>query len=609
MKYSGLAFKLFGKFTRGKKYPTLQESLRKALIQTSADIYVCVAILSALLAAGAGALIGLVLGLLLGLSLALTVLFVLSIGASLGGLTYFLVLYYPALAASERARKIDHALPYAASYMYTLSRSGTTIVNVFRELSMRPDMGEIQKEAQRFMKDVELLGRDPLSAIRALARSTPSEKFRNFLEVLVSIVETGGDVGSYFAGKVAEYHADMKDGNKKTVSTMELLAEIYIIAVQFLSLLMLAIVMFLGLAPGQPTDVVLIQLITYVWMPLGSLIFIILLAVVPPVELSRPTPIGRLLNPFRELPVVSGGEYDRRILEKLHSTMTTAKLKQFLRNPFRHLIQNPKWVLFLSLPAGFLYLLHTPLRTLTLCTAFFIMVVPYMIFYELRSFRATQLERALPEFIQSLSSASRSGLPLSRALQVTARTELGSIGRELERVGKKIQWGSSAAEALIDMEARVSVSPATARTVSLIRKASEAEEDISDVLDIVYQDVRTRQEIARERKSAMNTYRIVIFVCFAVFLVAIFFIVKSYVTVPTGMVAGEAKIEALPPTEVKLLFYRLLVLQSLFTGLIVGQIGGNILGGLKFVVLLMTVVVGMFEFIIMPMEPPVITAE
>ena len=361
MKYSHLAFRLFGRFTRGKRYVSLQEALRKARMPTTADVYVSMAFLSALLASAAGVGLGFVVGSLLGLSTLMVVLLVILVGASLGGLTYLLTIQYPGILASERARNIDLALPYAISFMHALSRSGATVVDIFRELSARTDVGEIQKEAQQFMRDIEYLGRDPLTALRSLARSTPSEKFRSFLEVLISIVETGGDIGPYLAGKVSEYHMGMKEENKKTVSTMELLSEIYIIIVQFLPLLMMAIFIYMGFMPGQQMNIFLLQLMAYLWVPLGSIIFAILLATIPPIELRGRPLLVRLTSPFKGIPVISGGEYDRRILKKLRGGMLSMKIKRFLSNPFRLFTQNPSYVLFFSIPAGILYLLYTPL--------------------------------------------------------------------------------------------------------------------------------------------------------------------------------------------------------------------------------------------------------
>jgi flagellar protein FlaJ len=608
MKYSEIAFRVFGRFTRGKRYIVLQEALRRARATVTADIYAAMAIFSACLSAIAGMLLGFFISFMLGLSPIFAGIVSILVGSALGGLAYFVTIQYPSVIASERARKIDLALPYSLGFMHAMSRSEATIVDIFRELSTRKDMGELQKEAQVFMRDIEYLGRDPVSALRSLARSTPSEKFRGFLEVLVSIIETGGDVTPYLATKVSEFHTALRDENKKIVSSMELMAELYVIMVQFLPLLFLAILIFIGFMPNQVIDINLLRILVYVWVPLGSIMFAILLATIPPVELKgRPSPT-RLPSPFQAVPVVSGGEYDKRILKRLRGAVISMKLKRFISNPFRAAIQKPSYILLVSAPAASLYLLFTPIKTFTLCMTFFIGALPYIIFYELKSKRAAQFEAALPNFLKSLSSASRSGLPLPRALQVTSASDFGAMTEEVRRAGRDIQWGTSANEALAKLEGRVSISPTVARTMTLIRKASEAEEDISEVVDISLQDVQNKREIVNERKSAMFIFRLTLLMSFVVFLITIYFIVWSYMLMPVEVEVGQMKIKGLDPMEVKLLFYHLLVLQAVFVGLIGGQMGtGDMRSGVKFAFFLLILAVFMFEIVLLPMGPPIIT--
>jgi flagellar protein FlaJ len=605
MALSEIAYKLFGKRTRRKRYYGLQESLRKARFPTSADVYVATALLSALAAAVTGALVGLVVGLILGLGLVFLFLLTLMVSAALGSLTYFLMLQYPKLVAGERARKIDLALPYTIGFMHAMSRSGATVVDIFKELSRREDVGELQTEMKSFMRDIEYLGQDPLTALRNLSRTTPSERFRSFLDVLGSIVETGGDVTPYFASKVTEFHTLMRDENKKTVASMEFLAELYVILVQFLPLLFLAILLFMGFLPGQTVDIVILMLLAYVWVPLGSVAFMIILATVPPVELKGRPRIFRAPSPYREVPLRPGDRRDSMILRKLRGALVGVRLKRFLSNPFRIFVRNPSYVLLISAPAGLFYLFFTPIKTLTLTVCFLIIFVPYALFYEVRRAQAAHFEASLPIFLKSLSSASRSGLTLSRALRVSSTAELGALTTEIRRAGIDIEWGSSATEALAKLEQRVTISPTTARSLTLIRKASEAEENISEVVDITLNDVRTRREIMDERSTAMFVYKIIIIMSLIVFLVTVYFIVDAYMRLPTGGVVGAEEIEVPEALQVKLLFYRMLLFQSIFAGFIAGQMGGgDVRDGFKYAIALSILAVLMFELVLMPKGPP-----
>ncbi|MDI6884250.1 MAG: type II secretion system F family protein [Hadesarchaea archaeon] len=600
-----IAYKMFSWHVRGKKYYSLQENLRKARMTTTADVYVATVLLTTVLTCVGGIVIGFLFSTLLHLELLFSIMVMLMLSVILGGLTYLLGISYPGIIAGERGRKVDAALPYTIGFMHAMSRSGASIVDIFRELSARPDVGELQGEAKAFMRDIEYLGRDPLTALRDLARTTPSAKFKSFLDVLISIIETGGDVTPYFSTKVIELQNVLKEENKTTIASLELMAELYVIMIAFLPLLFLAILIFIGFLPGHSVDVNLLRVLAYGWIPLGSIAFAVMLATTSPVRIGGRARPFVLPSPYKTVQLTTGDNRDTALLKQLRGTLWQMKLKRFLSNPFRVFLGSPSYILFFSGPIAVLYFLSTPTRTVTLFIAFMIAFVPYAIFYEFRSKRVSQIERALPDFLKSLSSASRSGLTLPRAIAITSSAELGPLTDEVRRARTDIQWGGSASEALGRMEQRVGVSDVAARTMTLIRKASEAEENISDVVDIALNDVQVRRSIMKERSSSMFVYMLILIITFAVFLITVYFIVSSYMALPTGeLEIGGVKIGGADPLTVKTLFYHVLLLQGLSAGFIAGQMGSSDMkSGLKIAIGMGVMAVLMFELVLMPLAP------
>jgi flagellar protein FlaJ len=611
MSLTSVAQRLFGKYTRGRRYHGLQEVLKKARVPVSADAYVAAAMLSGIIAGVGGAVIGLVIGILLGLGATLLIMAVIVPSLALGGLTYFLMISYPGMTANDRGRKVNAALPFTISFMHSMSKSGAGIVDIFRELSGRRDVGELQKEAQVFMRDVEYLGQDPLTALRNLATTTPSDRFKSFLDILISIIETGGDITPYMSAKTIELHGIMKEESKKTVSSLELMAEIYVILVVFLPLLFLAILIFMGFLPGQSIDLGMLQLLVYAWVPLSGVAFSVVIATTSAIEIRGGARLFRMPQPYGEIVSTIGDARDARLLKKLRGSLIGVKIRRFAANPFGILIQNPSYILIISGPAAIIYLAFTPVKTLTLFAAFLIACVPYVLAYELKSNRAKKIDVALPDFLTSLASASKSGLTLSKALKVTASANLGILTEEVRMAQKHTEWGGSAIEAVAKLEQRFAASPTAAKTMTLIRKASEAEENISDVVDISLNDVRTRHEITAERDSAMFVYKMIIIMTFFVFLATCFFIVQSYMALPTGtLTVGSTTIGGVSPSDVKILFYHLLMLEGLFSGVAAGQMGGgDTRSGLKYSILLALMAVLMFELVLMPMGPPAVAPQ
>lgn len=607
-----LALKIFGKRARGKRYPSLHESLQRARMPTSTDVYVATAMLSAILVCIPGAMVGFLIAWMFHLSFSFMIMLIILFPVIFAVLTYQLIISYPGMIAGERKRKIDAVLPYTIGFMHAMGRSGATIVDIFRELSTRPDAGELQKEAQFFMRDIEYLGRDPLSALRGLARTTPSEKFRSFLEVLTSLVETGGDITPYFSTKCAEMQTSLREENKKVISSLEFMAELYVILIAFAPLLFLTLLLFMQFL--QPVAGAILNAITYGWIPLGSIAFAVMVSTTSPERVKGRARPPRLPLPYKAVPLTAGDARDRMLLRRLRGTLWRSSLKRFLSNPFKGVVQNPSYVLFISVPASIIYLLLLPeIKTASVITMFLIAAIPYAIAYEFRSKREREIDEALPDFLKSLSSASRSGLTLSRSIAVASTANLGPLTDEVRRARRDIEWGHSASEALAGMEQRVRVSSTAARATALVRKASEAEEDVSDVVDIVLDDVETQRTLRKERSTSMFIYKLIILITFGVFLITVYFVVSAFLAMPAGAAGTEVgtfKIGGMDVMTIKMLFYRILVILGLFSGPLAAQVGeGDLRGGIKYSVVMVIIAWALFEFVLIPMQPPVITPE
>lgn len=625
MSVSTFAVRLFGRFTRGKKYGSLQESLRKARMPVSADAHVATCMLYSVLMIIPSFLLGYFVAWLLDLGFLFTLLLIFLFSAMFSFLAYYIGKAYPAMTASDKAYKIDTALPYTASFMYALSRSGATIVDIFRELSIRTDVGALAPEARTFMRDVEYLGQDPLTALRNLAQTTPSMRFKTFLEVMISIIETGGDTTAYFATRCSEYQVQMKEDQKKTINLLEFIAEFYIIVVVFSSLLFLTIIVLLGMMPGEAMSTVALYAIAYIWIPLGSIAFVVLIS-----STARGRPSRKLIRfarpeAFRGVEVVRGDERDRAMLRRMLRSAAGTRLKNALKNPLKTIRDNPEYMFFISIPIAIVYLMTNPLGGMrwyvlsepisTILITALIAVMPYVVVFEFRSRWAEKTENALPDFLKSLSSAVKSGLTLPRAIGVTATSNLGPLTDEVRRMNQSLKWGTSSVEAIEEFERRMAASPEVSRSATLIRKAGEAEADISDVLGILSNDVEALRSMKKERSMAMFIYKIIIVLTFGVSLITSYFVVTSFVSIQP---AGGGALGAIgfgggggtQFQDTKTIFFHATLLQGLFAGLLAAQMGENDLrAGIKYAVLMLLLTYIVFAGWVMPAQPTVLKPE
>jgi flagellar protein FlaJ len=167
-----------------------------------------------------------------------------------------------------------------------------------------------------------------------------------------------------------------------------------------------------------------------------------------------------------------------------------------------------------------------------------------------------------------------------------------------------IDWGKSAGETLDRFEHRVRGSELLSRAVRTIKKASDADEDIGDVLDILMRDVATKRELEREMKGAMGTYTIIMLIMFGIFMFTVYMIAHSILMMSTKT-GGAVPLFGIDVPVVLTVFMHAAIIEGIFTGLVAGQSRtGDLKTGLKYSILMMLLAYIMFAVLILPSLPP-----
>jgi flagellar protein FlaJ len=217
----------------------------------------------------------------LGTDLLLLIPYFFGISIVLGLIIFGLGYLYPGLKTSEIKKDIMNNLPFATIYLTTLSGSGMNTAQVFEILSHFKEFGQVSKEAQRVVRDVELLGIDMATALERAAERTPSSQLRELFWGMRSTVTTGGDLNSFLIEKSHSYMADYRRFLDKFVDQLSILMEVYITAVIVGSIFFIIMGTILGLmGGGQP--IMMVQMMVYLGIPIMSVMFIILIAGLSP---------------------------------------------------------------------------------------------------------------------------------------------------------------------------------------------------------------------------------------------------------------------------------------------------------------------------------------
>ena len=112
-------------------------------------------------------------------------------------LTGFLTYHYPSILIGSRARKIKNELPFVLLTMSAVAGSGANPISIFKLILEAGEYKEISGEIKKIMNYVNLFGYDLTTALRAVAKTTPSEHFKELLNGMVATIESGGDLKDY----------------------------------------------------------------------------------------------------------------------------------------------------------------------------------------------------------------------------------------------------------------------------------------------------------------------------------------------------------------------------------------------------------------------------
>ena len=272
----------------------LEENLMKAHMRLRAEEYLAWVLGVTYIAAVGFAVVGLVLGAIIVLStpgqfalgslnlpagLPLAIPLAILLPAAGTFLTSAMLKLAPSQAAKKRGANIDRRIGASMSFVSAMASADVNIDQIFRELAKEKVYGEVAEEAAWITRDTELLGVDILSAIRAGAARTPSKRFQDFLQGVVTTATSGGQLKPYFLLKAEQYARENKIDVLQRTETMGLLAETFVtVVVAFPLFLVIIIAIFAIIGGGGGGMLEILWGIVGAMIPMFQFVFVLYMA-------------------------------------------------------------------------------------------------------------------------------------------------------------------------------------------------------------------------------------------------------------------------------------------------------------------------------------------
>ena len=269
-------------------FDDLGKNLRKAGMEVSLRMYLATAVMTTILAT------------ILGFPIVFLIFFFIN-QQSVAGLSWIaiiiisllLILFtmlgfyiYPSYVAGNRKRALESSLPTASSFLAAMASAGVAPDKAFFALANENINLEVAKEAEKITRNIEILGYDLLSALELAAENSPSKVYSAFLEGLVSVVTSGGDMTGYLTNETKTLMREKIREEKEFIEGLGVVAELFLVigvVAPIFFVIMLAVLAIMASDSGSQ-GTILMALLTYVIIPLGMSVIIILIDGMQPTE-------------------------------------------------------------------------------------------------------------------------------------------------------------------------------------------------------------------------------------------------------------------------------------------------------------------------------------
>lgn len=559
------------------------------------------------------------------------------LGGLSGSVVFGLLYFAPRIQKDARSREITHILPYGVTYMYALSRGDMPLIQIIKQVAdSTGPYGAFASECQLIVREMEYFGRDLQTAMRHTRANTPSPEFSALLNDLGTVFHASESVTPFLRDKTEEFHERARQAQEDFLDTLEILSELYLIAMILGTLLLTTILVVMGTI--NPGTTIFLYPVIYIFIPGGTIafyIFIDALSVdeVETVDVNLPTTVDSITpadldekvthleearrSTSKDLvsghPTATDGGMEttpaagnirsfaenHRLLEGLASAKRRQRVIEFLRYPFDHPYEQPLAALGWSLPLAIfaeLIILATgtarvsgltsaPLWATTLLgvVPFYIAVVPVTYYHEVSSRRQKRINDDLPTTVRQLASANEAGMSITESLAVVGETSSGLLADEFSRLSHALTWNLEFSDGLAELANRLR-NPRFTRVASLLIQANTATNDVREVLDAIETDVQNAADLDKQHSQRMFLYVFMAIVGFIVFLTINAFLystllvqiaqIQSTSTTSNlgNQLSGVAFGSSFPLTRYKMLFFHATLFQAVASGIMGGKL-------------------------------------
>ena len=445
----------------------------------------------------------------------------------------------PMSKAGERATRLERDMPFAATYVAVMASGGIPPYTSFKRLGEAELLPAMSQEARNLVRDVEIFGVDPLTAMQRSSKANPLDIYREFVGGYASAVIIGGDVTSFLETKAAELFKTRAARVRAAAERLGMLLESFIIIMVLMSLCFYILFSVESIYSTGMSSISGIMMYTYVFTPLLSFVFIYLAHGMQP-----KTPVT-----------------DWRPYKAFGICIAIAVVVLMLLTNFMGIFYVP----FLA-PIASIVDLPTAVAIALVITS----APPAIIQIRLSSEKAST-EKGVTLFLQDLTETRKTGLAPEKCIETLSNREYGCFSKHLRKITAELSWGIPLRKVFMDFVKRTK-SWTTQIVMFLLVETIDVGGGTIAMIESLARFCTTTQQVEREKKMSVKPYIMMPYFA-ALMLVATTIMMLTFTSKTVSMATGEAEAAASPElASLMIIFTTSVIIHSYLIGLVGGKI-------------------------------------
>jgi len=556
-KIAAVSYRLFGKaapYILRKVFPTLKGSLERGGVKIYPETYISMMVFFTVITLPIAAV-----SVYLAVALNFLPLLILAV------IPVFVVVGFVAVPmnnASDRSISLERELPFAAAYISVMSSGGIAPYDSFKRLTKVNLMPAMSKESRDIVKDVEIFGVDPLTALEVAAKKTPLDLFKDFLGGYASTVIIGGDIGHFLERKAEDIFRARALRVKAAADRLGMLLETFIIVEVMMSLCFYILFAVGNLSTtNAATQISTLEdfsgmlLYTFIFTPMLSIMFIYLAH-----SMQTKTP-----------------QNDYRPYKVYGVSCAIAALVFLLLTNFLGFVELP---IFTQLQA-----LGVDLPV-ALAVSLCISAAPAAILHIRLQKVKGSMEQGVANFLRDLTEVRKTGLSPEKCIESLSTRDYGAFSKEIRKISTDLSWGIPIKQVMMDFLYRTK-SWLVQMVMFLLVETIDVGGGTIAMIDSLARFNNMTQETEKEKKMSVRPYVMMPYLA-SILLVATTVMMMN---LTTG-ISVEGIASSGPDPLMQTVFLCSVIFHSYLIGIVAGKISDDsVASGLKHAAVLVIIAI------------------